>query len=76
MPNTVKVTIEVEVDPGEETRVLVKPFGTTLIEENKIMGPIGLPGGGPMPIPKQTRTLTEKGTGRDISPDASDNDYD
>jgi hypothetical protein len=76
MPDMVKVTIEVEVDPGEETRLLVKPFGTTLVEESSLVGPIGIPGGGPMPVPKASRTLTEKGTGRDRAPDASDTDYD
>lgn len=74
MPGTVKVTIEIELDPSEETTLVVKPFGTTLIEESGIMSPIGMPGGGPVHM--QTRTLTEKGTGTDRSPDASDNDYD
>lgn len=66
MPGPVKVTIEVDVDPGEETALVVKPFGTAFAEPNQFVST----------TPKQTRTLTEKGTGTDRSPDASDNDYD
>jgi hypothetical protein len=69
MAQSVKVTIEAEVDPDRET-IDIKPFGSVLAEENQMFARAD------GREPKQTYTTSLSGTGREGSPDDDDTDFD
>ena len=70
MTRRVKLTIQADVDPSEETTLYVKPFGPLLAEKNQMFARAA------GQEPKRTNVVTVSATGQEHSPDDDDVAYD